>query len=137
MRDMEFPSLGDDLELPQPVYTTATAMPDMNHVCDLNHSSWQCGIVNSLIKAMIEPALFMDTSQLCNRLNHSRNSNFLFLNSLISPLVCIFFLLTLDLIYFSIFLSVRSVMQNLEVNSSNPFPILLAGEVWVLLSCCC
>ena len=38
---MEFSRLGVELELQLPVYTTATAMPDPSHVCDLHHSSPQ------------------------------------------------------------------------------------------------
>ena len=50
-RHMEAPSLGVELELQLPAYTTATAMPDPSHICDLRHSSWQCWILNPLSKA--------------------------------------------------------------------------------------
>ena len=46
---MEVPRLGVELELQPPAYTTAT--PDLSHVCDLYHSSWQCWILNLLSKA--------------------------------------------------------------------------------------
>lgn len=32
-------------------YTTATAMPDLSHVCNLHYSSWQCQILNPLSEA--------------------------------------------------------------------------------------
>ena len=38
---MEVPRLGVKLELQLPAYTTATAMWDPSHICDLYHSSWQ------------------------------------------------------------------------------------------------
>ena len=36
---MEVPRLGVELELYLPSYTTATTMQDLNHICDLHHSS--------------------------------------------------------------------------------------------------
>ena len=38
-RHMEVPRPGVELELQLPAYTTATAVPDLSHVCDLHHSS--------------------------------------------------------------------------------------------------
>lgn len=38
---MEVPRLGVELELQSLAYARATAMPYLNHVCNLNHSSWQ------------------------------------------------------------------------------------------------
>ena len=52
---MEVARLGVELELQLLVYTTATAMPDLNCVCDLHHSSWQCRILNPLSGAGVEP----------------------------------------------------------------------------------
>ena len=43
---VEVPRLGVEMELQLPAYTTATAMPDLSHVC-----SWQHQILNSLSKA--------------------------------------------------------------------------------------
>ena len=37
------------------LYTTATTMPDPSCVCDINHSSRQCRILNPLSEAMVEP----------------------------------------------------------------------------------
>ena len=48
---MEVPRLGDESELQLPAYTTATATWDLNHVCDLHHSSGQSQICNPLSKA--------------------------------------------------------------------------------------
>ena len=45
------PRLGVESELQLLVYTTATAMPDPSHICDLHHGSRQCWIINPLIKA--------------------------------------------------------------------------------------
>ena len=38
---MEIPRLGGESELQLLAYTIATATPDLRHVCDLHHSSWQ------------------------------------------------------------------------------------------------
>ena len=35
---MEVPGLGIELDLQLPAYTTAIAMPDLSHLCDLYHS---------------------------------------------------------------------------------------------------
>ena len=38
-------------KLQLPAYTTATAMPDLSHIYNLRHSSWQCWILNPLSEA--------------------------------------------------------------------------------------
>jgi len=43
---MEVPRLGVKSELQLQAY--ATEMPDLSHVCDLHHSSWQHWILNPL-----------------------------------------------------------------------------------------
>ena len=48
---MEVPRLGVASELLLPIYTTATAMPDPNRICDLHCSSWQRQILNPLSEA--------------------------------------------------------------------------------------
>ena len=53
---MEVPRLGVQTQLKLPVYTTATAKPDLSHVANLHHSSGQCQILNPLSKAGIKPA---------------------------------------------------------------------------------
>ena len=43
---------------------TATATPpDLSHICDLHHSSWQCRIFNPLSEARDQTCIFMDTGQ--------------------------------------------------------------------------
>ena len=42
----KFPGVEEELQLP--AYPTATAMLDLSHVCDLNHSSWQGCILKPL-----------------------------------------------------------------------------------------
>ena len=43
---MEVYRLGIESELQLPVYSPATATPDLHHVCDLHHSSQQHWILN-------------------------------------------------------------------------------------------
>ena len=50
-RQMEVPRLGVSSELQLPAYATATATWDSSHVCDINHSSQQCQILNPLSEA--------------------------------------------------------------------------------------
>ena len=63
MLHMEVPWLGVESELQLPAYTTATAMPDPNHVWDLHQSSRQCWILNPPNKARDWTHILMDTSQ--------------------------------------------------------------------------
>ena len=60
---MEVPRLGVELELQLPAYTTAAAMLDPNHICDLHHRSWQSWILNPLSEARNQTCILMDTSQ--------------------------------------------------------------------------
>ena len=62
----EVPRLGVKLELQLPAYTTATAMWDLNLVCDLHHSSRQHWIPNPLSGARDRTLVLMDTSRVCN-----------------------------------------------------------------------
>ena len=39
------------MELQLPAYTTAMAVGELNCICDLYHSSWQCQIPDSLSEA--------------------------------------------------------------------------------------
>ena len=48
--------LAVELELQLPAHATATAMPDLSHICDLPHSSQQCQILNPLSVARAPPA---------------------------------------------------------------------------------
>ena len=64
---MEVPRLGVESELQLLAYTTATAMPDLIHVYELHHSSWQGRILNPLSEARDQTCVLMDTSQVCYR----------------------------------------------------------------------
>ena len=57
---MEILRLGVELELQLPAYTAA--MWDLNHICDLHHSSWQHRILNPLSEARDQTHILMDTS---------------------------------------------------------------------------
>ena len=48
---MEIPRLGIQLEMQPMAYTTVTAMWDLSHVCDLQHTSRQCQIPDPLSQA--------------------------------------------------------------------------------------
>ena len=58
---MEVPGLGVKSELQLPAYTTATAIPDLSHVCDLYHSSLQRQILNPLSRVGDPVFILMDT----------------------------------------------------------------------------
>ena len=58
---MEVPRLGVESELQLPAYTTATAMRDASHICDLHHNSLQCWILNPLSKAWDRTHILTDT----------------------------------------------------------------------------
>ena len=60
--NMEVPRKGVELQL---AYTTATATPDLSHICELHCSSQQCWILNILSKARGQTCILMDTSQIC------------------------------------------------------------------------
>ena len=62
---MEVPRLGVDSELQLLTYTTATAMRDLSHVCDLYHSSRQCQILNPLSRARNQTSSLTHTSWVC------------------------------------------------------------------------
>ena len=65
LQQMEVPRLGVKSELQLPGYTTATATPDLSHICNLHHSLQQCWILNLLSKARDQTCILMDTSQIC------------------------------------------------------------------------
>ena len=62
---MEVPRLGVESELQLLAYTTATAMPNLSHVCDLRHSSQQCQLLNPLSEARDRIHILMHTSWVC------------------------------------------------------------------------
>ena len=57
---MEVPRLGVESELQKLTYTTATALRDPSHICDLHHSSLQCLTLNPLSEARDQTHLLMD-----------------------------------------------------------------------------
>ena len=61
---MEVPRLGVELELQLPACATATAMPDLNCLSDLHHSSRRCKILNPLAKARCRTCILMDARQI-------------------------------------------------------------------------
>ena len=61
---MEVLRLGVELELQLPIYTTARALQDLSHICDLHHSSWQCQIINPLSEARDQTYILMDNSHI-------------------------------------------------------------------------
>ena len=63
-RPMEVPKLGVKLELQLLAYATAKPTRDLNHICDLHHSSLQCQIPDPLSKARDHTRILMDTSQI-------------------------------------------------------------------------
>ena len=76
---MEVPRLWVELELQLPAYTTAAAMSDPSHVCNLHHSSWQHQILNPLSEARDRIHILMDTSRILTALSHYGNSTYGFL----------------------------------------------------------
>ena len=60
---MEGPRLGVEVELQLLAYITATAMPDLSHICNLRHSSWRHWILNPLSEARDRTHVLMDTGQ--------------------------------------------------------------------------
>ena len=62
---MEVPRLGVESELPLPACATATAAPDVSHICDLHHSSRQPWIPDPLNKARDRTRILMDISRIC------------------------------------------------------------------------
>ena len=62
LQHMEVPQLAVESELQLPA--TATATPDLSHICHLLHqSSWQRQILNPLNEARVWTLILMDTSQ--------------------------------------------------------------------------
>ena len=61
---VEVPRLGVKSELQLLAYTTATAMRDPSHVCDLHPSSRQHWILNPLSKARDGSCILVDPSQI-------------------------------------------------------------------------
>ena len=62
LQHIEVSRLGVKSELQLLAYTAATAMHDLNHVCDPHRSSWQCRILDPLSKARNQTCILMNTS---------------------------------------------------------------------------
>ena len=62
---IEVPRLGVESELQLPGYTTATAVQDPSHICDLHHSSGKHQILNPLSEARDRTCNLMDPSWIC------------------------------------------------------------------------
>ena len=62
---MEISQVRGQMELQLPAYDTATAMPDLSWVCNLNHSSWHRRILNPRSEARDWTCILMDTSWVC------------------------------------------------------------------------
>ena len=63
MGHIEVSRLGVKSELQLLAYATDTARPDLSHVCDLHHSSWQHRILNPLGRARDQTCILTDTSR--------------------------------------------------------------------------
>ena len=70
----EVPRLGDESELHLLAYTTATATPDLSHVCDLLTGYGNAGSFNPLSKAR-DTHILIDTSWILNLMSHNGNSS--------------------------------------------------------------
>ena len=64
LQHMDVPRLGVKSQLQLPAYTTATAMRDLNCVCNLHHSSLQGKIPHPLNKARGQTHILMKTSRI-------------------------------------------------------------------------
>ena len=62
---MEVPRLGVQSELQLLAFTTATAMQDLSHVCDLHHRSQQHKILNPLSEARDQTCNLMVPGRIC------------------------------------------------------------------------
>ena len=60
---MEVPRIGVESEMQLPTCTTAAAMPDSSHICDLYRSSQLCQILNPLSEARDLAQILLDTSR--------------------------------------------------------------------------
>ena len=73
LQHMEVPRLGVELELLLLAHAIAKATPDLSHICNLHHSSWQHQILNPLRETRDGTHILMKTSQGLNPLSHNGN----------------------------------------------------------------
>ena len=78
---MEVPRLGVKSELQLPAYTTATAIPDLSHICDLHHILQKHWILSLLSKARDGTRILMDTSRVCYHSAKTATLNMSFLKA--------------------------------------------------------
>ena len=71
---MQVLKLGIKSELQQLAYATATAMPNLNCICNLCHSFWQRWKPNPLSEARDHTHTLIGTSQVLNQLSQNKNS---------------------------------------------------------------
>ena len=64
---MEIPWIWVESELQLPAYTTATAMTDPSHICDLHQAHGNAGSFNPLSEARDWTRILMETSRICFR----------------------------------------------------------------------
>ena len=78
---MEFPEVGVKLDLQLPAYTTATAtaMLDLNRICNLPCGLQQHQVLDPLSEARDWTCVLVDTSRVLNSLSHNENSRSQFL----------------------------------------------------------
>ena len=55
MGHIDIPRLGIKSDLQLLAYATATARPDLSHICDLHYSSLQCRILDHCVRLGIQP----------------------------------------------------------------------------------
>ena len=70
---METPRLGVKSEMQLLAYTTAIAVQEPSHICNLYHSSWQQHMLNPPSVTRDQTRILMDTSHVLNPLSHDRN----------------------------------------------------------------
>ena len=83
---MEVPRLGVESELQLLAYTTAIAMRDPSHVCDLHHSSGQRQIPDPLSEARDQTCILMDTSRIVSAVTQRELQNS---GIFTTPIVCV------------------------------------------------
>ena len=75
LQHMEVPGLEIESELQLLAYATTTATQDLSLICDLQHTSWQHWMLNSLSEARDRTHVLIDTSQVLNPLSHNGNTS--------------------------------------------------------------
>ena len=85
LQHMEVPRLGVDSSY------SCWPTPDLSHVCDLHHNSWECQIFNPLSKARDPTCILLDISQICfHRATMGTPGVFPFLDVIRSVLATVF-----------------------------------------------